>query len=214
MSNKWKRIGQDAWVEMPEPTYSLFEDMFSPVTTFQEYHKKWENRTHHPIANLESGWWKEGEVKGSGEYVLNEMCKHDGTCKKERCLTHPCDEKVKVFKPQPTTERKDREWATADNFIKGELEKSALMSDCSQHKKEVAGISDMKLLAEMIGDLHYETLANLLHHLVLKFRKDGIRDIDADKLDLGDILLQSSGDCFSLAKKIQKAWKISKKFMK
>jgi len=39
------------------------------------------------------------------------------------------------------------------------------LPDCSQHKKEVAGILDMKVLAEMIGDLHYETLAEFLNSL-------------------------------------------------
>lgn len=36
------------------------------------------------------------------------------------------------------------------------------MSDCKNHKKEVAGISDMKVLAEAIGDLHYEALAEVV----------------------------------------------------
>jgi len=85
---------------------------------------------------------------------------------------------------------------------------------CSNHRKDLFGRSDMKVVAEAIGDLHYEAMVELFDNLTLKFRKDGIKDIDGERVDIGDILLQSSGITFRLAKKIRVAWKISKPFMR
>lgn len=52
--------------------------------------------------------------------------------------------------------------------------------DCSNHSKEVAGISDMKVLAEMIGDLHYESLAELNERLKEKYAEDAGNDLKAE----------------------------------
>ncbi|HXS61096.1 MAG TPA: hypothetical protein VN703_09845 [Candidatus Sulfopaludibacter sp.] len=51
------------------------------------------------------------------------------------------------------------------------------MKDCSNHKKDVAGISDMKELATLIGDLHYETLGDFLHCLSNKLKIDSDKDL-------------------------------------
>ena len=61
--------------------------------------------------------------------------------------------------------------------------------NCSQHKKEVAGISDMKQLAEMIGDLHYETLAEFLNALAEKLHNDYVKDDEAGRTELAKCLL-------------------------
>lgn len=88
------------------------------------------------------------------------------------------------------------------------------MSDCSQHKKEVAGISDMKQLAEMIGDLHYESFAQLLEHLSDKLLKDYRTDTEAGRKQLGLCLFDASVDLKCSSRFIHRAWQISKPFMK
>jgi hypothetical protein len=85
--------------------------------------------------------------------------------------------------------------------------------DCSRHKKEIAGISDMKVLAEMIGDLHYETLAQLLRHLSLKLENDSEKDTAAGRKGLGSRLWSANRDIYEAAININKAWQISKPFM-
>lgn len=81
-----------------------------------------------------------------------------------------------------------------------------MLSDCSKHRKDVAGISDMKVIAEMIGDLHYESLSAFMFAFKEKLFKDGIKDIKNGKSKLGSHLLEA-------AKNIQSAWLISKPFM-
>ena len=68
------------------------------------------------------------------------------------------------------------------------------MSDCSNHKKEVAGISDMKLLAEMIGDLRYDTLEELLDKLADKLLLDAAKDRAAGRNKLADELHSASAN--------------------
>lgn len=65
------------------------------------------------------------------------------------------------------------------------------MSNCSQHKKEVAGISDMKVLAEMQGDLHYETMAQLFKELGDKLASDGLKDKYSHRLSCFNISFYS-----------------------
>lgn len=87
------------------------------------------------------------------------------------------------------------------------------MSNCSKHKKEVAGIVDMKELATMICDLHYETLEELFMHLSAKIFKDAEKDDKAKRLALSSVLYELNytlNICHRLA---GRAWQISKKFM-
>lgn len=89
------------------------------------------------------------------------------------------------------------------------------MSDnCSKHKKEIAGISDMKLLAEMIGDLHYESFAELLKNLSDKIYNDGFKDRNSGKVRLSNELYFASGHLREAFKNIESAYHISKPFMK
>lgn len=86
-------------------------------------------------------------------------------------------------------------------------------TDCSGHKKDLFGESDMRKVAEMIGDLHYETLTELLRELCLKINKDGGNDYDKGRFLLGDALIQC-GDKLSEAHLFMtKVWEISKPFM-
>jgi hypothetical protein len=87
------------------------------------------------------------------------------------------------------------------------------MSDCSKHKKEVGGISDMKVLAEAIGDLHYEAMAELFGHLSSKIFKDAEKDERAKRWALSGILYELNytlNICHGLA---ERAWKLCKPFM-
>ena len=87
------------------------------------------------------------------------------------------------------------------------------MSDCSNHKKEVAGISDMKVLAEMIGDLHYDSLSTLLYHLSDKVFHDGKKDFDAGRTRLAQALFEAQQTLHRSHQHIDKAYKHSKPFM-
>ncbi len=87
------------------------------------------------------------------------------------------------------------------------------MDSCGKHIKSVAGVIDMKQLAEMIGDLHYEILGELVKQLWLKLDKDGHKDIQSGRIKLGCDLLEASTKAFLLYEEIQKVWEISKPFM-
>ena len=84
---------------------------------------------------------------------------------------------------------------------------------CEKHKKEIAGISDMKVLAEMIGDLHYETLHDLLKHLGHKIFKDSQKDERVGRDRLSMELFKASLKIDSAYPHIYKAYEISKPFM-
>jgi|ERR1700734_1710946 len=90
---------------------------------------------------------------------------------------------------------------------------STFMSNCANHPKEVAGISDMKVLAEMIGDLHYETLEEFLLCLARKIDDDADVDFEAGRKNLGGVLYEAAVLIFDARKAIGKAWEISKPFM-
>lgn len=87
------------------------------------------------------------------------------------------------------------------------------MGDCSQHKKEVAGITDMKVLAEMIGDLHYESLSKFLWELQTKLHNDSIKDLEGERFKIGHILSRASSRIYQASEEIESAWQISKPFM-
>jgi hypothetical protein len=81
------------------------------------------------------------------------------------------------------------------------------MSCLDKHHKEVAGISDMKQLAEQVGDLHYEALSEFMAHLSDKIRLDATKDRTAGRL----ILARHLGNA---QKHIQMAWELSRPYMK
>lgn len=87
------------------------------------------------------------------------------------------------------------------------------MSDCANHKKDIAGIDNMKVLAEMIGDLHYETLTDLFGWLHAKIRKDGMKDLVAGREMIGNSLLKAADLLNNVRYFINEAWEISKPFM-
>lgn len=90
------------------------------------------------------------------------------------------------------------------------------MANCSNHKKEVAGISDMKVLAEMIGDLHYSAAVELYAHLCDKYELDSIKDrenTEHPKVKLANILHLISIEFEIISALSTSAWQISKPFM-
>jgi len=87
------------------------------------------------------------------------------------------------------------------------------MSNCSNHKKDVLGQTDMKHLADDIGNLHYESLANFLFHLEQKLKKDAALDLLGGRKKLS-LSLSSASRKISMAwLHIKQAWEISKPFM-
>lgn len=85
--------------------------------------------------------------------------------------------------------------------------------DCSRHKKEVAGISDMKQLAVEIGDLHYEALAELLSNLKDKLLLDAAHDNAAGRSKIAIFLHAAANNIDFAHMHIETAWMISKPFM-
>lgn len=85
--------------------------------------------------------------------------------------------------------------------------------DCSRHSKQVGGFTDMKLLAEAIGDLHYETLSEFLSELCQKISNDAVKDSKESRVGLAIELKNASHYIGMAHAKIKAAWKISKPFM-
>lgn len=88
------------------------------------------------------------------------------------------------------------------------------MDNCEKHKKEIAGISDMKVLAEMIGDLHYESLTEFLDRLCDKLLLDAAKDRAKGRKDLANVLEYSANHIYEAHVEMETAWQISKPFMK
>lgn len=86
--------------------------------------------------------------------------------------------------------------------------------DCGNHKKDLFGHTDMKEVAEAIGDLHYETLTILITEIGNKIGEDERRDAKAGRKQLAAHLFIASEHLKSAAFDINKALEISKPFMK
>lgn len=87
------------------------------------------------------------------------------------------------------------------------------IDDCSRHRKDVLGCADMKQLAEMIGDLHYETLAELMYRIAVKFKDDGNKDDASDRKKLATKLFYCYNAAMVCHWGLKEAWEISKPFM-
>ena len=84
---------------------------------------------------------------------------------------------------------------------------------CSQHKKELFGQADMKVVAEAIGDLHYETLALLLSEMANKISHDGWKDEVAGRPKLAKELFMVAGHLAKASIFATWSYQISKPFM-
>lgn len=88
-----------------------------------------------------------------------------------------------------------------------------MSNDCSQHKKDLYGHADMKEVAEAIGDLHYETLAELFRQMKRKFSMDAENDLKGERILLSDQLELLADVCYVAELHSFQAWQISKPFM-
>ena len=87
------------------------------------------------------------------------------------------------------------------------------MSDCSKHKKEVAGISDTKILARLIVDSHYEWQANLWKEVSNCYKEDSRKDWKDKKIQLAHRLKNAANNTKVVFTNINDAWQICKPFM-
>ena len=87
------------------------------------------------------------------------------------------------------------------------------MSNCSNHRKDILGQTDMKHLAEDIGNLHYECLANLLYHLDSKLKRDAALDLIAGRKKISLSLINAAHKISLACLCMREAWKISEPFM-
>jgi hypothetical protein len=85
---------------------------------------------------------------------------------------------------------------------------------CAKHKKELLGETDMNKVAEMIGDLHYETLTQLLTCLASKFENDARQDYDGGRVKLANALQYLGQSLFEASMRSIKVHEISKPYMK
>lgn len=88
-----------------------------------------------------------------------------------------------------------------------------MSTDCSNHKKDLYGHSDMKEVAEAIGDLRYDTLAELFGHLQEKLFNDMVKDNEGGRPKLGHCLLWTHYAIRKAWTGAERAWEISKPFM-
>lgn len=86
--------------------------------------------------------------------------------------------------------------------------------NCANHKTELFGHGDMKEVADVIGDLHYETLFNLLYHLSKKIDADSIKDNESGREKLAAALQYAGMAIFESALRMEKVWEISKPYMR
>lgn len=84
------------------------------------------------------------------------------------------------------------------------------MSNCSNHKKELFGQADMKHLAEDIGNLHYESLTQLLYWLSKKIDEDSVKDYQGGREKLAAALQYTGMSIFESSLRMEKVWNICK----
>ena len=83
------------------------------------------------------------------------------------------------------------------------------------HKTTVENYSgSMEDLAEEIGDLRYDALANFLDLLADKIQRDGEKDQQRQRVKLANSLFQCAEHLKASKAQIERAWEISEPFMK
>jgi len=115
-------------------------------------------------------------------------------------------------------ERQPKAWHAAEQSLdlwkKNDYKESPPPSDnCSKHKKELFGQTDMKVVAEVIGDLHYDSLRKLLYELHAKLWADAAKDRASDRIQLADELSSAAFMIGSAYMHMNEVWKICKPFM-
>jgi hypothetical protein len=85
--------------------------------------------------------------------------------------------------------------------------------DCSNHEQHICGIFEMENVAELIGNLHYETLADLFMYLHRKIGSDCAKDMKEGRIILGNHLYDAANAIYQAQGAIKLAWERSKPFM-
>jgi len=87
------------------------------------------------------------------------------------------------------------------------------MSKKNKHPKNVGEYTDMEQLANDIGNLHYETMYELLGKLSKKLGHDCLNDQNAGRQKLANELADASNAISDASCYIGTAWEISKPYM-
>lgn len=82
-----------------------------------------------------------------------------------------------------------------------------------KHKRRVEHYPDHKALAEEIGNLRYDALADLFHELKLKFTKDSNEDLKRKRPKLSGELLAISARMRNAQRAAEKAWDVCEPYM-
>ena len=85
--------------------------------------------------------------------------------------------------------------------------------DCSNHPREVLGCSDMKVLAELVENLNYESQAEFVRH----YKEATLKRMETDARDRPKLAIELERAASSLhyvAINMESAYDISKPFMK
>jgi len=91
----------------------------------------------------------------------------------------------------------------------------SLRTFCIIHKDELDGYEgSSEDLAEAIGDLKYDALANFLALLAAKIQKDGGKDRSRGRVQLASSLEKSAQHLLAAKSNRDIAWKISAPYMK
>ena len=80
------------------------------------------------------------------------------------------------------------------------------------HKNEIEGYN-LQELANKIGDLRYDALADLLMKLSMKIKDDAIKDRNRERIKLANQLDEASTNIASSAGNIEKAWIVCEPFI-
>lgn len=85
---------------------------------------------------------------------------------------------------------------------------------CNDHPVDVFGRTDMRFVAEAIGDLYYRSLSDLFQHLSKKLRSDGQLDEADGRSILANCLFLASNAIYTAYVRTEEAWAVSSPYMK
>lgn len=198
--NYFKYQQGELWLDIPEPNVKQFTyiDDYAEMIWGEKYDKAisdWNSRLHYPVSpelkNKLEG--KDGLFENEFQLFECENCDGCGWHEGGRTLktTCVCCKGVGVF-AIALPDAKD---------------------DCSGHKKDLFGERDMKKVAEVIGDLHYEAMAELYNHLAEKHLNDHLKN-KKDHPDEAAALIWMHHAVNKASCGAERAWKISKPYMK
>ena len=84
-----------------------------------------------------------------------------------------------------------------------------------QHKTDIDKYDgSLEALAEDLGNLRYDALANFLQFLSVKLSQDGEKDLSRNRVKLASCLKQGSSELKKASIAIEKAWNISSPYCK